>query len=341
MHHISIFGLKRFLLAVAYASLFQLMLAPQAGRAASDATADESARNLCRIIVSAEFAYYAAQGGYGALEDLTTAGMLAKPDARVQAAQDGSSPSVAISEDRQRFILCVTTPAGGIWYAGESGMISKLDTLTAAQALLLFDNAKKAAADAAPEQQELVTAKEAAANAAGDSASGVVIVVLKTTKGDVVLEVHPEWSPLGAAHFLELVKLKFYNGAPWFRVLDGFVAQCGISADPELNAKWMEKTILDEPVVQGNQPGYVAFGKSAMPNSRTTHIFINMADNTQSLDPQGFSCFAKVIAGMDVVAQLARVEYQDQQSLSEPGGLGTFKAMYPKADYILKAEIRK
>lgn len=171
--------------------------------------------------------------------------------------------------------------------------------------------------------------------------AGVTKVVFETTKGNITLEVHPEWSPLGAAHFLELVNLKFYDGAPWFRVLEGFVAQCGVSADPKLNAEWMEKTIQDEPVVQSNQAGYVAFGKSGLPNSRSTHIFINMADNTGALDSQGFSCFAKVTEGMDVVAKLERVEYQDQQGLSMAGGMEAFKKMFPKADYIKKAYIKK
>lgn len=171
--------------------------------------------------------------------------------------------------------------------------------------------------------------------------SEVTKVVLETTKGNIVLEVHPDWSPLGAAHFLELVNLKFYDGAPWFRVIEGFVAQCGVSANPKLNEEWMQKTIQDEPVKQGNQAGYVAFGKSGAPNSRSTHIFINMADNTGGLDPQGFSCFAKVIEGMDVVAKLERVEYGDQQGLSMPGGMDKFKAMFPKADYIKKAYVKK
>jgi cyclophilin family peptidyl-prolyl cis-trans isomerase len=168
----------------------------------------------------------------------------------------------------------------------------------------------------------------------------VTTVVLETTKGDIVLEVHPEWSPKGAAHFLELVNAKFYDGAPWFRVMEGFVAQCGIAADPKLNEEWMQKTIEDEPVVQGNLAGYVAFGKTRDANSRSTHIFINMADNSK-LDEQGFSCFAKVTGGMDVVAKLARVQFQDQQALSLPGGMEKFKAMFPNADYIKKAYVKK
>ncbi len=165
-------------------------------------------------------------------------------------------------------------------------------------------------------------------------------VVFETTKGNIVLSVHPEWSPLGAVHFMELINSGFYNGAPWFRVIDGFVAQCGIAADPALNSKWGEKTINDEPVVQGNTRGMVAFGKSGAPNSRSTHIFINLVDNSRGLDPQGFSCFAEVIEGMDVADKLTRCEFGDQGALAAPGGLDKFKAQYPDADYIVKAYLK-
>ena len=165
-------------------------------------------------------------------------------------------------------------------------------------------------------------------------------VVLTTTKGDIVLAVHPEWSPLGAAHFIELVKAGFYNGAPWFRVIDGFVAQCGVSANPDMNKKWGEQTIKDEPLVKGNKRGMVAFGKSGAPNSRSTHIFINLVDNTSKLDSQGFGCFAEVVQGMDVADKLTRCEYGDQGGLGGPGGMKAFKAMFPKADYIKSAKVQ-
>jgi len=164
-------------------------------------------------------------------------------------------------------------------------------------------------------------------------------VVFETTKGNIVLTVHPDWAPIGAAHFLELVNAKFYDGAPWFRVKEGFVAQCGISADPLLNKEWGEKTINDEPVKQGNQAWYVAFGKTSLPNSRSTHIFINLSDNSD-LDPQGFACFAQVTEGKDVAQNLFRCEYTDQPGLAAEGGLAKFKQMYPYADYITKAYVR-
>jgi cyclophilin family peptidyl-prolyl cis-trans isomerase len=172
-------------------------------------------------------------------------------------------------------------------------------------------------------------------------AGGTTVVVLETTKGNIEITVHDDWAPIGAAHFIELVNAKFYDGAPWFRVLDGFVAQCGVAADPAMNQKWEGKTLKDEPLKKSNVPGTVCFGKTGMPNSRSTHIFINLADNTQSLDPQGFACFGEVTKGMEVAQKLERVEFGNQGALAGPGGLDAFKKMFPKADFITKAYVKK
>ncbi len=177
--------------------------------------------------------------------------------------------------------------------------------------------------------------------AAEEPEDTVTTIVLETTDGDIVLEVHSAWSPLGAAHFIELVEAGFYDGAPWFRVIDGFVAQCGVSADPAMNSKWSNATIKDEPVVVGNKRGFVAFGKSGMPNSRSTHIFINYTDNSASLNPQGFSCFAQVVEGMDVAQGLFKCEFGDQGALGREGGVDAFKVRYPDADFIKRAYIRE
>lgn len=183
----------------------------------------------------------------------------------------------------------------------------------------------------------------------------VTTVVLETTDGDIVLEVHSAWSPLGAPHFLELVEAGYYDGAPWFRVIDGFMAQTGISDDPELNREWGRKTIMDDPVVVGNKRGFVSFGTSG-PNSRTTHFFINFGDNTGPpayLDRQGFSAFAQVVEGMDVVDGLHRIpdgppgsgrlgdSTITQGSLATAAGFEQFQDHFKEADYIKRAYIRE
>jgi len=122
-----------------------------------------------------------------------------------------------------------------------------------------------------------------------------------TTKGDVVIEVTRAWAPLGVDRFYNLVKNRYYDGATFFRVLPGFVAQFGISARPAISKVWTNAKIPDDPVTQSNLRGYLTFA-NAGPNTRTTQIFINLADNTR-LDGMGFAPFAKIVEGMEVVEQ--------------------------------------
>lgn len=123
-----------------------------------------------------------------------------------------------------------------------------------------------------------------------------------TTKGDFVIEVHRDWSPLGADRFYNLVKNGFYNNAHFFRVVPGFVVQFGLSPRPAVNNVWKDATIQDDPVKQTNTIGTVTFA-SRGPNTRTSQLFINLGENGR-LDGMGFSPFGKVTEGMDVVGKL-------------------------------------
>jgi peptidyl-prolyl cis-trans isomerase A (cyclophilin A) len=127
-------------------------------------------------------------------------------------------------------------------------------------------------------------------------------VRLKTTKGDVVIQVNRAWAPEGADRFYNLTKTGFYDGARFFRVLYNFVAQFGLKGDPEVDRVWSEAIIPDDPVTQPNRKGTITFAKAG-PNSRTTQVFINLRDNAQ-LDSQGFAPFGRVIEGMDAVELL-------------------------------------
>lgn len=123
-----------------------------------------------------------------------------------------------------------------------------------------------------------------------------------TTKGDFVVEVTRAWSPRGADRFYNLVKYHFFDGAAFFRVIQGFVAQFGINAQPEISRTWQSAKIADDPVTQSNIRGTVTYA-TAGPNTRTTQVFINLAENS-NLDGMGFSPFGKVISGMEVVDKL-------------------------------------
>jgi cyclophilin family peptidyl-prolyl cis-trans isomerase len=168
-------------------------------------------------------------------------------------------------------------------------------------------------------------------------------VKFTTTKGDVVVAVYRDWSPNGADHFRELVEADYYDGCKFFRVVEGFMAQFGISGDPAMNAKWGEKTIPDDPVVQSNQRGFVTYAKTGLPNSRSTQLFINFGDNS-FLDPQGFSPFGQVVEGMDVVdsfnKQYGEATTELQGEIRDQGN-AFLDERFPGLDGIITAKIIK
>jgi peptidyl-prolyl cis-trans isomerase A (cyclophilin A) len=160
-----------------------------------------------------------------------------------------------------------------------------------------------------------------------------------TSKGDVVVLVHRDWSPLGADHFYELTKMGFYDGNRFFRAVPQFIIQWGVNGDPKINKDWSEIPIRDDAPRVSNKIGTVVFA-SAGPNSRSTQLFINLGDNSRSLDPQGFTPFGEVIQGMDNVMHF-NMEYGEQpnQAAIADIGDGYLEEHFPRLDYIKKASI--
>jgi hypothetical protein len=111
-----------------------------------------------------------------------------------------------------------------------------------------------------------------------------------SSNGQIELEVHPEWAPLGAARFKEMVETGFFKDTAFFRVMEGFMAQFGIHGDPSQSSVWRNKVMQDDPVVESNKPGYVSFATSG-PNSRTTQVStkILLALNTGPARPS-YAC---------------------------------------------------
>ena len=163
-------------------------------------------------------------------------------------------------------------------------------------------------------------------------------VKFETTKGDFVIEVTKAWAPLGAERFYELVTSGFFDNSKFFRVVPGFVVQFGLAATPEMN-RTAPGEIADDPVTQTNAKGTITFATRG-PNSRTTQVFINLADN-RGLDRQGFSPFGTVTEGMNAIEQLYS-GYGDSgpnQGQIKAQGNAYVEASFPKLDGIKKATI--
>jgi peptidyl-prolyl cis-trans isomerase A (cyclophilin A) len=169
-------------------------------------------------------------------------------------------------------------------------------------------------------------------------------VRFETSKGDFIVEVQRAWAPQGADRFYNLVKNGFYDGARFFRVISGFMAQFGINGDPKVSAVWREQRIKDDPVQQSNTRGFISYAMAG-PNTRTTQLFINYGDNSR-LDQRGFAPFGRVIEGMEVVEQLyagygegAPQGKGPSQGRIQQEGNAYLTSSFPSLDYIKKATV--
>lgn len=171
-------------------------------------------------------------------------------------------------------------------------------------------------------------------------APDVYEVTFTTTKGDFVVQVTRAWSPAGADRFYNLVKHGYYNDMRLFRVVSGFVIQFGLTGNPAINKAWQDANIKDDPVTQSNKAGYLTFA-TAGKDTRTTQVFINLGDNSR-LDTMGFTPFAQVISGMDVIQQFYS-GYADsptghQDEITKQGNAYLDKN-FPKLDSIKTAKV--
>jgi peptidyl-prolyl cis-trans isomerase A (cyclophilin A) len=225
-------------------------------------------------------------------------------------------------------------------------MMRAISTVIVLFASLLV-NAQTPAHKSAPAKS---SAAKTGASAAGQHASllnpasftakapAVFKAQFSTTAGDFTVEVHREWAPRGVDRFYNLVHSGYFTNAAFFRVVPGFVVQFGLSADPAVNKVWDHATIQDDPVVQSNKRGNLVFA-TAGPNTRTTQLFINYADNAR-LDGMGFAPFGSVVEGMEVVDKIfPGYRESPRQDLITNQGDAYLKANFPKMDKIKLARI--
>jgi len=160
-----------------------------------------------------------------------------------------------------------------------------------------------------------------------------------TSKGPFVIEVHRDWSPLGADRFYNLVKNGFYDDCRFFRVVPNFMVQFGINGNPSVQAVWRNANIKDDPAgKQSNKKGFVSFA-TAGPNTRSTQVFINFKDNG-FLDSQGFTPFGQVVSGMAVVEKItSQYGEKPNQNTLQAQGNKYLATEFPQLDYIKTATI--
>ena len=138
-------------------------------------------------------------------------------------------------------------------------------------------------------------------------ALGFNMITLKTTLGDIVIELDYDKAPKTAKNFEEYVKSGFYKGTIFHRVIKGFMVQGG-----GLTADLSQKETLDPIENEAdnglkNDRGTIAMARTQDPHSATAQFFINTVNNSflnfrsKDINGWGYCVFGKVVKGMDVV----------------------------------------
>jgi peptidyl-prolyl cis-trans isomerase B (cyclophilin B) len=159
--------------------------------------------------------------------------------------------------------------------------------------------------------------------------AGDLVVNLHTSEGDVKIKLFPKEIPEGVKNFTELAKAGKYDGAPFHRIIAGFMVQGGDFTNHNGTGGHSYKgegtTIGDEyhPELTHIR-GALSYAKTAAPNSIGSQFFIvhqpsNFLDHPEGGGPaEGYTVFGQVYEGLDVVDKMAGVATNRNDAPHEP-----------------------
>jgi len=161
------------------------------------------------------------------------------------------------------------------------------------------------------------------------------VVEMKTSVGDVRIELYADKAPKSVANFLQYVKERFYDGLIFHRVIDGFMIQGG-GYYPDLREKKATHPPVENEAGNGlkNEAGTLAMARTSDPQSAKAQFFINVANNAfldfREATPAGYgyAVFGKVTRGMDVVTRIAH---------APTGSGGPFAKDVPQHPIVIKS----
>ena len=155
-----------------------------------------------------------------------------------------------------------------------------------------------------------------------------------TSQGAFVIDVHREWAPLAADRFYTLVKSGFYDGARFFRVLSGFMAQFGLNGDPTRPGGMGDPRILIDEPAEAEQPARLRDVREGVEPELALHDGLHQLQGQQLSRRRRVCTVRSGCDGMDVVDKLysgyGRQNVPDQRRIKSEGN-AYLSAEYPEA----------
>lgn len=138
-------------------------------------------------------------------------------------------------------------------------------------------------------------------------------VLMKTSMGDITIELNGEKAPISVANFLKYVDANFYDGTVYHRVMNGFMIQGGgFAMNDDIPTEKKNNPPIKNEGQNGlkNDRGTLAMARTNDVDSATSQFFINVVDNAGLNYPNngGYAVFAKVTKGMETVDKIKAVK---------------------------------
>ncbi|WP_020655535.1 peptidylprolyl isomerase [Massilia niastensis] len=144
-------------------------------------------------------------------------------------------------------------------------------------------------------------------------------VSIKTSMGEIVVELDQEKAPKNVANFLAYVKSGFYKGTIFHRVIDGFMIQGGGMNEKLEGRKTLKPVKNESDNGLSNLPYTISMARENHPDTATSQFFINVADNSgidfPNVGGSGYTVFGKVIKGQEVVDKIKSVVVDDVRGM--------------------------
>ncbi|MFA9387168.1 MAG: peptidylprolyl isomerase [Methyloceanibacter sp.] len=129
-------------------------------------------------------------------------------------------------------------------------------------------------------------------------------LILETSKGNIVIELRPDLAPNHVARIKELARQGFYDGVPFHRVIDGFMAQTG---DPTgTGTGGSGQKLAAEFNAEPHVRGICSMARAQSPDSADSQFFI-VFDDASFLDRK-YTVWGRVIEGMENIDQINKGE---------------------------------
>src|SRR2546425_2029992 len=154
--------------------------------------------------------------------------------------------------------------------------------------------------------------------------TGDMYAKLNTAQGLIEVQLFASAAPKTVTNFVNLAQSGFYDNLVWHRIVQGFVIQTGdpVSKNGANRSLWGQcgssQTVpLEIDSSLHNSVGYLGMARTSDPNSGTSQFYINLANNTSSLDGK-YTVFGQVISGMDAAVAIANIPVNSQSQPIDP-----------------------